>query len=133
MDRTVSVTGYVEIGFDEVLRAFADEELIAELFAAATVGAFPPGAIVELQASSPVPLTRSAARVKVLWQFVDPRGRPFSGQATLQLLVLQSGHDPLTELLLTVTIDDAYSRAVATAVNRFVDGLVTRLARVSAS
>jgi hypothetical protein len=128
MDRTVSVPGYVEIAFDDVIRAFAHEVMIAELLDAATVDAFPPGSIVRLQSSSPEVLTRSSARVRLAWEFIDPRSRPFTGDATIQLLVLQSGNEPLTELLVTTTIDDQYAHGVATAVHRFMDGLVTRLA-----
>jgi hypothetical protein len=132
MDRTVTVPGYVEVGFDDVVDAFAREALIADLLDQATVDAFPAGSIVRLQAGTPQTLTRTSARVKLTWQFIDPRSHPFEGDATIQLLVLQSGKDPLTELLLTVTIDDAYAHGVATAVRRFLDDLSTRLAGASA-
>jgi hypothetical protein len=128
MDRTVTVPAYVEIAFAEVIRAFAHEEQIAELLDAATVYAFPPGSTVRLRSSPPEVLTRSSARVRLAWEFIDPRGRPFEGGATIQLLVLQSGNEPLTELLVTTTIDDRYAHGVAIAVHRFMDGLVSRLA-----
>ena len=132
MDRTMSIPGYVEIAFEDVLGAFADEATIAALLDAAVVDAFPPGSIVRLRASAPLHLTRWSARVKVVWNFVDPRGHAFDGDATIHLLVLQSGNEPLTELLLAMTIDDTYAHAVATAVHRFLDELVARLTRSSA-
>jgi hypothetical protein len=131
MDRTMSVPGYVEVAFDDVLDAFSDEATIAELLDAAVVDAFPAGSIVQLQASPPALLTRWSARVKLAWRFVDPRGHPFEGEAAVQLLVLQSGNEPLTELLVTMRIDDVYATAVATAVHRFLDVLVARLARAT--
>src|SRR3954451_5475574 len=98
MDRTMWVPGYVEIAFDDVLAAFADEPTIASLLDVAVLGAFPPGSIVRLTASAPEQLTRGTARVKLAWNFIDPRGRSFDGDATIQILVVQSGSDPMTEL-----------------------------------
>ena len=133
MDRPMSVPGYVEVAFEDVLDAFAQADTIAELLDAAVVGAFPPGSIVRLRASAPEHLTKWSARVKLAWHFVDPRGHGFDGDATIQVLVLQSGNEPLTELLLTVTVDDQYATALADAVHRFLDELVRRLARQPAT
>ena len=132
MDRPMSVPGYVEVAFDDVLAVFANEQTIGGLLDVAVVDAFPPGSIVRLQASPPEHLTKWSARVKLAWQFIDGRGRPFDGDATIQILVLQSGNEPLTELLLTLTVDDQYAMAVADAVHRFLDELAGRLSGTAA-
>ena len=129
----MSIPGYVEVAFDDVVGAFSRKDEITELLDAAVSGVFPPGSIVRLRASEPQHLSHWSARVKLAWQFVDPRGRPFGGDATVHLLVLQSGSDPMTELLLTMTVDDQYATAVAHAVHRFLDELVRRLARQPAT
>lgn len=132
MPRSVSVTGYVDMALDDVIRSFSDVDASERLLetAMAAAGSALPG--LRLQASAPEQIAATSARIRVVWHLTGPGGAGQDGTASIDLLVLQSGHEPLTELLVTLVVDEARARGVAEALHRFLDELTTRLRTAAA-
>lgn len=129
MDRSMSVTGYVDMAFDDVMRVFGDEETIDELLGAAVGTAFPG---VRVHASAPEQIAARSARLKVAWARVDRQGPEDEGAVSIQLLVLQSGREPVTELLVTLAVDEVQAHSVAMGLHRALDELTIRLMKMPA-
>ena len=129
MQRAMSVPGYVEARLEDVLDAFADRSTIVALLDEATAKSFSAALAAEVRSATPEPIAARSARVKLLWRYTDPRAGDRSGDADLQLLTVQSGNDPLTELLVTISVDSSAAPAFAPAIHRFVDELADLLAR----
>ena len=107
-DRRVRVSAYVELGLDEVLGRFAPPrggELLVSAIRAALGG--PDGVLVEASAGTAVWVSSMHAQVPVTWCVTEPSGLVTKGEAALSLLKVQSGHDAITELLVSVRRSDA--------------------------
>jgi hypothetical protein len=126
-ERTVSVSAYVERPLAEVLARFAAPD-IDELLTAALQGAQDGPDVIDLRAHAARPVWQSActARVPITWSNADGPGFKV-GDAMLSLLMVQSGHDAITELLLAFALPDEQVPSATRIVHRALDDLTGRL------
>lgn len=127
--RTVAVSGYVELDFDEVVMAFSSDRIAGDLADAIRVGA---GDIVQVVVAEPGPVERiggRTARTTIRWLITDRDGRRVGGSVKLSFFVVQSGRFPITEVLVSVGVPDR-ATATATILRRTMDELVTSLGSV---
>ena len=126
-ERTVSVSAYVERPLSEVLARFAAPDIDDVLSAALRAGHEGTDVIdLRAHASSPVWQSACTARVPISWSTAGPRERK-DGDATLSLLMVQSGHDAITELLLAFALPDDQVPSATRIVHRALDDLTGRL------
>jgi hypothetical protein len=126
-ERTLHLSSYVDRAFDDVVERFRRpgiDELLDSSIAVA-VGGSQPGAV--LRASSPQTVSHATARVPVDWRFSGAGGGIAEGAGVISLLVVQSGRDPVTEVLVTVAVPDEAAHRVAPVLRRFLDELAARL------
>ena len=127
-EHTMRLGAYVGLPLDDVIERFGRpdmDEVLTHTWAAALDGR---SDRMDLRTSAPERLAANDARVKVRWELADQAGRTSEGSASIQLLVVQSGREPLTEVLATLTVGEDVARPVAGAVRRFLDLLTDRLA-----
>ena len=130
--RTLHLCDYVNLSLDDVIGLFARpdmEELLASSLRKAMGSA---GERMSLRASGAEQLSDATARLFVDWRTTDRDGTPYAGSATISLLVVQTGADPITELLVALPVDQEVAPWVAAATRRFLDEVITRLAVVTA-
>ena len=106
-DRGVRLSAYVDLALDAVFDRLAPpggaELLISAIRAAlGSTG----GVTVEAAVAAPAWVSSSHASVPVTWSVTVPSGSVTEGAATISLLMVQSGHDAITELLVTVPTPD---------------------------
>lgn len=106
-DQGVHVSAYVDLALDAVFDRLASPSG-AELLAAAIRAALGDEGDVTVQAvaTDPVWVSASHARLPVTWSVTGASGSVTEGAATISLLMVQSGHDAITELLVIVPTPD---------------------------
>lgn len=123
--RPMRVCAYVELPFEAVVERLgqpqADDLLAAALHAAAGHGP----ADLEVEVHELEVVARRMARVRVSWRPRRPGREARSG--TLLILAVQSGADPLTELLIDLVVEGSKAPGTAAAVRRFLNELERRL------
>lgn len=126
-ERTVSISAYVERPLAEVLARFASPD-IDEILSAALQAAQDGPDVIDLRAHAASPVWQSAcrARVPITWSTAGP-SEVKDGDATLSLLMVQSGHDAITELLLAFALPDEQVPSATRIVHRALDDLTGRL------
>jgi hypothetical protein len=126
-ERTVSVSAYVERPLAEVLARFADPD-IDDILSAALQAGHEGIDVIDLRAHASSPVWQSActARVPITWSTAGP-AESKDGEATLSLLMVQSGHDAITELLLAFALPDDQVASATRFVHRALDDLTGRL------
>lgn len=105
--RVLHVSAYVDLSLDVVLEHFAPPE-VDELLAAAVRSGLgeSDGTTVGAWAGAPTWVSAGHVRVPVRW-CIDRAARfEAVGAATVSLLVVQTGEDAITELLVTVPAPD---------------------------
>jgi hypothetical protein len=117
----------VALGFDEVVDRVSRHrwqfERILEQAARRLVDK-DGGAAVSVSVGAATPVSGSSAWLPVAWTVgagSDPGAR--SGRATLAILVVQSGRDPLTELLLAIDVEEQHHQAMATTLHAILEGV----------
>jgi hypothetical protein len=130
-ERTVSVSAYVERPLTEVLARFSAPD-IDDVLSAALQAGHDDTDVIDLRAHASRPVWQSActARVPITWSTSGPR-EPKEGDATLSLLMVQSGHDAITELLLAFALPDDAVHSATRIVHRALDDLTGRLEATS--
>lgn len=126
------LAGYVDMTFDDVMGAFAKSRIDGVLCSAMRVGLGMTDEPVIVHASEPELVADGSARVAVSWWFSDHSGSVHDGTASVQLLKIRSGREPITELLLTLTVDENRATETATAAHRLLDELTDHIAAVCA-
>lgn len=130
--RTLHLCGYVNLSLDDVFGLF-DRPDVEELLASSLRKAMgSTGERMSLTASGTEQLSDTSARVFVHWRSTDREGQTYEGGATISLMVVQSGADPITELLVALPVDERVAAWVAAATRRFLDDVTARLAVVIA-
>ena len=127
--RPALLCAYVDLSLGDLLERFADpsiDGLLASAIHSALGGR--PDQHVSAHASAPYRVSARNARIPVAWYATDGRGREREGAVTVSLLGVQSGDDPVTELLVTVPVRDASAGEVTAAVHRVLDELADLLA-----
>ena len=123
--RTLRISAYVDRALDEVVEIFARPGIDAMLAAAVQTALGSADARATVHAAKPVWVTAGHASVAVTWRVVGRSGRANDGKASIALLMVQSGHDPMTELLVALTV--AGDDPVASAKTHGVLDEITRL------
>lgn len=128
MKRTMRLADYVERGLAEVVAAFerpdVDEVLGSAMRAALALTDEP----IAVRTTEPVFVAAGSAWVSVTWAYVDSVGSEHEASASLRMLVIQSGREPMTELLVTMTVDQARAAEIATVVHGLLDHFTRYLA-----
>ena len=83
---------------------------------------------VMVQASPPERIDHDVARIPVCWRTEDRTGRETTGNGSLLVLVVQSGHHAVTEVLATVPVHEEQSRQAAVLARRFLEEITATLA-----
>lgn len=96
------VSAYVDRPLGVVLAGFAPPA--ADRLLSAAFGAAVDDVEVEATVSEPVWVSRSHVRVPVAWRLSRAAAAVSTGAATISLLVVQSGEDAITELLLVAPV-----------------------------
>ena len=128
--RMIRVCAYVDLALHDVIRVFRRPD-IDDVLRRAMVAATGSDRVTVRQA----PLERISsctAHVPLAWTVPAPGGTVRDGKATLDLLVVQSGRVPKTELLVTVWIEDELARPTADWTFRLLDELTDRLPAIAA-
>ena len=131
MERSMHLASYVDRSFADVWAAFEGSRLDETIRAAMRTGLVPTDAVFELHASEPELVASGSARVRLSWSLSYPSGSAHRGTASLQLLVAQSGLKPVTEVLVSLAVDDARAAEVATVAHRLLDDLTHYLDSVT--
>lgn len=125
--RPMRVSGYLEQPIGEVIMAFSRAG-IDELVADALAGALGVDVVqIDVHSTNPVVISAGNADVHLRWRVTSESGEQRDGAATIGLLVVQSGQDPVTELLVALSVSDQDASPVSSSAHRFVDGLIARL------
>ncbi len=104
-DRGVHVSAYVDLALGAVFDRLAPPKGAELLEAAIRAGFEDEGEgelTVEVVAADPVWVSDSHARLSVTWSVAASSGSLTKGAATIALLMVQSGRDAITELLVVV-------------------------------
>lgn len=128
MERTMRLADYVERGLADVVAAFERPDVDGALAAAMRAALGLTEEPIAVRTTEPVYIAAGSALVSVSWSYVDPTGLEHQGCASLQMLVIQSGSEPMTELLVTMAVDQERATEVATVAHRLLDDLTRYLA-----
>jgi hypothetical protein len=130
--RVLHVSAYVDLSLDVVLERFAPPE-VDELLAAAVRAGLGQSdeATVGAWAGAPTWVSAGHVRVPVRWCIDQPARFEAVGAATVSLLVVQTGEDAITELLVTVPAPDGDEGRAAAVLHEILHEL-TRLMEASA-
>ena len=102
-DRGVHVSAYVDLPLGAVFDRLAPPQGAALLEAAIRAGFVNEGDLmVEVVAGDPVWVSDSHACLSVTWSVTASSGSLTEGAATISLLMVQSGRDAITEMLVVV-------------------------------
>jgi len=131
-DRVIHLSAYVQRPLHSVLEAFAAER-IDDLLDLAVQAALAErgGDLVSAHASTPVWVSSSHARVPVTWSSARRDGEVIEGTAELSLLMVQSGQDAITELLVALPVGESSASAASLVMHRVLDELTARLEDVA--
>jgi hypothetical protein len=88
---------------------------------------------ISLRCSPPQRVGAYGALMPLAWHAVDEQGRARDGDAWIQLVVVQSGRAPHTELVLSLSVADAVAPGLAAALHRFLDDVASRLTALAAA
>ena len=128
MERSMSVTGQVEMGIGDAIQVLSDDAFGSHILDALEAALAPSTLSLVVRAIPPERVSNRTARMSVIWRRVDRFGVASDGEASILLFALRSGSAPLTELNVTMTVDDARARPIAEAVHRLLDELTGWLA-----
>ncbi len=127
--RTASVSAYVNLPIAEVFTRFSDpgiDGLLGSVMRGSLASAGN-GELLSIHAWPTVWVSTGTVRVPVTWRLRSPGGRVHEGSATISLLMVQSGHDAITELLVTLPVDSDDRPGATEATRQILDELTRRL------
>ena len=125
---TLHICEYVNVSLFDVLDLLAQpgsEELLGAALRRAVGSA---GEGLDLQASIAEQLSDTSARLFLEWRGTDRDGRELEGSARISLIVVQSGSEPITEVLAALQVDEDVATWVAAAARRFLGEVTAQLA-----
>jgi hypothetical protein len=121
--RPMSVSGYVDAPFGEVMAELAGPRARRVLQAAIAAGLGFGEDQVSVEVRAPAVHSGGSAQVDLTWSGDDGAGRVRGGSATVTVLLVQSGEDAITELLVRTQVDTATAPQAAAAIHRCLDEL----------
>ena len=121
----IRMCSYVDRTFADLVEVLAQPGLAGWLHTVA-------GAAIGDEAVTVVPgtlvrVSDTFAHLPLWWSAAGSDGGEREGRAAIDLIVVRSGSDPSTEVLMTLWDTDASARAVIAHSHRFLDGLTDRL------
>jgi hypothetical protein len=121
----IRMCSYVNRSLEEVVEVLGQADLESRLgtVAAAALGDEPITVVPEPLAR----LTDNAAHVPVAWRAVGQDGTVREGRASIDAIVVRSGSEPRTELLITLWGADAFAGPAIARTRRFLDELTDQL------
>lgn len=127
--RTSSLSAYVALPLPAVLARFSDPCIDGLLMAAMrrSLGQAGLGEVLSAHAWPSVWVSTGHVRVQVTWRIRGADSHVREGNATISLLTVQSGHDPITELLVTLPVTDDDDGLAAGETKKILDELTRRL------
>lgn len=126
--RSASVSAYVDLPITEVVAHFTDPGIDGLLASAIRAALGVTGeALVSAHADASVWVSSGNVHLSVTWRFRGPDGQANDGTAMVSLLVVQSGHDAITELLVTLPVSEERSASITDATHRILDEFTRRL------
>jgi len=123
---SVRLSAYVELPLDEVLARFTEAHL-SDLLTSASAHALGDHVTARLDASEPRWESAHHVVVPFGWTVTGRSGRSASGTARLSLLVVRSGRDAVTELLVDLPVTDTTRRAVSAAARHALDEVTAQI------
>jgi hypothetical protein len=125
--RMMRVCDYIALPYDTVVGLLdaSDGRLYLEDALAAALGG--DRSKTTVSAWSPARVARRMTQVHVSWHISDLDGRDVAGDGVLLVLGLQTGREPLTELIATIAVEDELSATASATARRFLDDLTARL------
>ncbi|MFZ6004008.1 MAG: hypothetical protein ACOYXM_08755 [Actinomycetota bacterium] len=123
---TAALSAYIDLSMDDVVSFFTDPGADAVLAATIQDVLAAADELVSVHAEPTLWASSGNLRVAVCWRVRGPSGDVRDGTATISLLVVQSGDDPITELLVSLPVQHERELTTAT-VRRILDGLTSRL------
>lgn len=125
-EASAALSAYIDLAMTDVVSFFTDPGADAVLAATIQDVLAPADELVSVHAEPTLWASSGNLRVAVDWRIRAPSGEVRDGKATISLLVVQSGDDPVTELLVSLPVH--HERELTTAaVRRILDGLTDRL------
>lgn len=131
-EHSMRLSAYLDLALDDVIDLFARPEIDELLGSAIRAASGSTNARVTMDASGPVRVSASNAWVAVTWRVISEAGHVSEGRARISFLMVQSGHEPMTELLVALTVGDEVAGPVAAVAHRFLDELTSRLSALAA-
>jgi hypothetical protein len=125
--RPMSVSGYVDAPFGDVMAELAGPRARRVLRAAIAAGLGFGEDQVDVDVRAPAVHAGGSAQVELTWSGDDGAGRVRGGSATVTVLLVQSGEDPVTELLVRTQVDTDTAPQAAAAIHRCLDELAALL------
>lgn len=128
-DRTASVNAYVNLPIVDVVAQFSDPGIDGMLMSTMrrVIGTTGLGDVLSVHAWPTVWVATGSVRVNVTWRTRGADGRTTDGAATISLLTVQSGGEPITELLARLPVGDGDPRAATDTARRLLDELTLRM------
>ena len=127
-DQGVHVSAYVDLALDAVFERLAPPGGAELLVAAIQAALGDEGDVtVEAAAAAPVWVSDCHARGPGTWSVTEPSGSVTEGAATISLLMVQSGHDAITELLAAVPTPDVRTGRSNAVLHEVLNELAIRL------
>lgn len=128
--RMVRLSGYLELRMEDAIGACEPGGGIEELLERAFALALPlEGPVVTVEVLRPTWVSGDNASIPLSWRVHRDGALVALGTAALSVLRVQSGHDPLTELLLSVDISEPAVATVAPVLRRVLDDVSNELER----
>lgn len=122
----VWLTAYVDRPFLAVLEQFRNNRT-DQLLTATGCAAIGGGGRVQAQADPPIVESSGHALVPLTWTLVWQNGHVERGAGTLSILVVRTGAQPVTELLIAVPFTEATRAKVIDVSRKLLDLLAARL------
>lgn len=120
--RAIRLSGYLELRMEDVIDACAPGAGVEDVIQRAFLGAMSlDGPIVSVEVLRPTWVSGDNASIPLSWRVHRGDELVAVGTAALSVLRVQSGHDPLTELLLSVDVSEPAVAAVAPVLRQVLD------------
>lgn len=131
--RTASVSAYVDLPLAEVFARFSDPCIDGLLMSAmrASLVTTGGGEVLSVHVWPTVWVSTGNVRVEVTWRIRGADGQVGEGTATISLLLVQGGHDAITELLVALPVTDDDVASDTAALHHILDELTRRLEGVA--
>ena len=125
---TVHLSSYVGLGIDDVVDVLSSRSWIEARLAGAVVAVLGEAASdLALDLSAVTRISSCSASCSVSWTVTNENAQLVAGQAGVSVLRVQSGSEPLTELLLTIDVEEHHRSSVARTLHAILERITAAL------